>query len=162
MRRDSVLPRPLEREGADFAPQALLRERRDLELAAGSLALCFGSKARSPKQTLSKRDGGQLAVGDLAFAQQARDLGLVVAGDRRLVHRCLGRGQARDGARDDEDDDEGDEAPTSSLLLLVRTTNTITVPAGLANVFGECQELQVVDRVVGLVALGDVVDNKVG
>ena len=49
-----------------------------------------------------------------------------------------------------------------SLLLLVRTTNTITVPAGLANVFGECQELQVVDRVVGLVALGDVVDNKVG
>ena len=62
----------------------------------------------------------------------------------------------------DEDDDEGDEAPTSSLLLLVRTTNTITVPVGLANVFGECQELQVVDRVVGLVALGDVVDNKVG
>ena len=38
-----MLPRPLEREGADFAPQALLRERRDLELAAGSLALCFGS-----------------------------------------------------------------------------------------------------------------------
>ena len=38
---------------------------------------------------------------------------------------------------------------------------TPTVPVILADVFGEGQELQVVDREVGPVALGDVVDNEV-
>ena len=42
----------------------------------------------------------QLAVGSGTKGQQAGDLGLVVAVDRRVVLHSLGRGQTCDGAHD--------------------------------------------------------------